>query len=460
MGKEIMRTTSLWILGMGLGLLFAPPTVPAVSTADISEVQVLDLETARHIAMSENPSLGAARDRVLQARERVNQARSAYYPRLDATGSGVRVRRPENELDGTDNLPLPFEPLDKRENIYDAGLQATYILFNGFERRFSNQSSELGAKSSRQAFADVRRLLLQAVASSYYDAQLAQENIRIAEADAAFNRRQVEDAQARRQAGTGSLSDVLNFEVQVNRARFEVIRARRQYEVSMAVLAALLGVPQGRFPASLELAPLRDESDAELDFPDPQPMVDYAVAHRPDVLEGEFRVQQTRADLGVARSEFYPSVDLSGTVDGSRQGDAGFEEDDFGYSVGVFLRYNLFAGGASLARLRETRLRLAENENRLEDTVIGVRAEVRQALADLELAQESVRLERSNAALVQRNRNLVEKEYQAGQASLVRLNEAQRDLVQAQSRLALAIVSLRRAWENLETVTAEILTNY
>lgn len=455
-----MPRFNIGYIAVAVFLAFASIPAAPGAAADISQIRMLDLDTARRIAMAENPSLSAARDRVLQARERVNQARSSYYPRLDATGSGVRVRRSDSELENGFNLPPPFEPPDQRENFYDVGLQATYILFNGFERRFSNQSAQLGAKSTRQSLEDVRRLLLQAVASSYYDAQLAQENIRIAEADAAFNQRQVEDAQARRRVGTGSLSDVLNFEVQVNRARFEVIRARRQYEVSMAVLAALLGVPEGRFPDTLALAPLRDEGRAELVYPDSDPLIDYAVAHRPDILRGEFRVQQTRADLGVVRSEFYPSLDLSGTVDGSREDDAGFEEDDFGYSVGLFLRYNLFAGGASTARLRETRQRLAEDENLLEDTVIGVKAEVRQALSDLELAQESVRLERSNAELVQRNRDLVEKEYQAGQASLVRLNEAQRDLVQAQSRLALAIVSLRRAWENLDTVTARILARY
>jgi outer membrane protein TolC len=55
---------------------------------------------------------------------------------------------------------------------------------------------------------------------------------------------------------------------------------------------------------------------------------------------------------------------------------------------------------------------------------------------------------------------LVEKEYDAGQASLTRLNEAQRDLTAAQSRLALARVTLRRAWHALRTATAESLASY
>jgi outer membrane protein TolC len=65
-------------------------------------------------------------------------------------------------------------------------------------------------------------------------------------------------------------------------------------------------------------------------------------------------------------------------------------------------------------------------------------------------------LQRVNADLVRENRDLVEKEYLAGQGSLVRLNEAQRDLSTAQSRLALALVSLRQAWYGLQSETGSL----
>jgi outer membrane protein TolC len=54
----------------------------------------------------------------------------------------------------------------------------------------------------------------------------------------------------------------------------------------------------------------------------------------------------------------------------------------------------------------------------------------------------------------------VEKEYAAGQTSLVRLNEAQRNLIQAQGWLALARVSLRQAWQGLKAATGEILAPF
>jgi hypothetical protein len=53
--------------------------------------------------------------------------------------------------------------------------------------------------------------------------------------------------------------------------------------------------------------------------------------------------------------------------------------------------------------------------------------------------------------------HLVEKEYKAGVGSLVRLNEAQRDLIASQVQLAGARVSLRQAWYGLRASTGEIV---
>ena len=84
-------------------------------------------------------------------------------------------------------------------------------------------------------------------------------------------------------------------------------------------------------------------------------------------------------------------------------------------------------------------------------------SEVREAAISVIASQRQLALQRSNVELVQRSRDLVEKEYAAGQASLVRLNEAQRDLTAAHGRLALALVSLRQAWYDLETATGRTL---
>ena len=65
-----------------------------------------------------------------------------------------------------------------------------------------------------------------------------------------------------------------------------------------------------------------------------------------------------------------------------------------------------------------------------------------------------MRLQRLNLVSARENRRIVAAEYEAGKASLVRLNQAQRDLIETDAGLALARIRLRQAWTDLRAATA------
>ncbi len=430
---------------------------------DINTVQTLDLDTALKISLAESPTLAAAAQRVEQARQVVNQARGTYWPNLIADGSVNRVKQSQTRYQAsqaTAQLLNPFATIDNPENYYALGLTANWTLFDGFRRKFTNAAANYGEAQSESALQDARRLLLSAVAASFYKAQLANEGVAIAAADESFNLKQVSDANARLRVGTGALSDVLNFEIQANAAKDDRINADREYLVAMTGLAALLGIPDAKFPVGLTLAPLEEESATIMQLPENRMQIDYAHEHRPDIRATTQGVQRADAEIGTAKARYYPAIVLSGTVSGEQSDNRLFEGDDFGNSLGVFLTYDLFSGGSDRARIAEARHKKEETSKNLEALKISVSNEVNDALSGLRSAQEQLELQRKNASLVQRNRDLVEKEYAAGQSSLVRLNEAQRNLTQAQSRLAFARLSLRYAWATLHTATAKSLDLY
>ncbi len=423
------------------------------ASGSLEAIQVLDLETAHKIATTDNPSLAAAGDRVRQAKERVIQARSAYLPRLDATGSASRVWLSDKEAAAQGN---PDDP----EDYYRAGLTGTWVLFDGFERKFKNAIALYGEKELLESEKDARRLILSSVANAYYNAQLANENIAIAEADEAFNQQQAKDARVRREVGTGALSDVLNFEVQVNAAKSELLRARQEYEAAMIGLAALMGIRDASFPPGLKLAQMETETREELAMPEPDPLIAHALEYRPDILKADYALKQAVSGIDLAMADFYPDLSLSASFEGNRANSVVFEGEDFGSTVGLSVTYNIFDGGAKRSRLREATAGRDEMKKNYQNMEITVISEVRDSVTRLKSARDQLALQRSNADLVQQNRDLVQKGYSAGQESLVRLNEAQRDLIKAKGSLALALVSLRQAWYNLKTSTAENLISF
>jgi outer membrane protein TolC len=498
----------------------ALPSSEGTAGASAAEaLEVMDLDTAQRLAIADNPSLKAAEARVRQARARVKQAQALWYPSIDVTASasntwlsersyaGARlqaiqpgwsqfVSTTQTRLEarilsdvagllgitvqsqqslGSGNLnQLIFRDLrdsaistvyarrsiDDSVEDYRVSLTASWIVFNGFERKFANAEARFGFMETEAAYLEAHRLLLSAVAQAYHAAQLARENVAIAESDIAFNERQLTEAKARLRVGSGSLSDELNFEVRVNASKASVISSRQEYRTALIALAELLALPEAAFPESKQLAPLTAEALNDLQAPDSGVLVALGVRQRPDMLQQELAVKRRKAGIGRNKAPFYPTIVAQASKDASRSSDARFGEDDFGATVGVNVQYNLFAGGGDVARLKEAKAAHAEAEWNAVETELAVASDVRQRVEELKAAQDQLVLQRANAAFVQQNRDLVEHEYAAGEGSLVRLNEAQRDLITAQGNLAFARVNLRQAWHNLRTATAETVSAY
>ena len=425
--------------------------------------RVLDLETAGRIALSANPTLAAAAARVAAAVQRVHQARAAYWPRLDASAGVSRIEMADSDYQASLAQLRALNPaatLADPQDYYQGGLAASWPLFDGFARRFALLQARYGHAETAAARDDARRLLLAAVADAYFGAQLARESVAIAQADAAYNGRLMEEARIRRQVGTGSLSDVLNFEVAVNAAHAALITSRRQELSALTGLAALLGYGDAHLPDGMALADLGQETAPDLAVPEAGDQVDYAFAHRPDLSQWEQAVEAAEAGIGAARAGYWPTVSLAASVDGDRTHDARMGGDDFETRVGMSLSFNLFAGGYHRARVAEARENRTATARELESRRLNVSAEIVQALDELAAAADQLRLQRRNAVLVARHRDLVEKEYAVGQASLVRLNEAQRNLVQANGHLVQARVSLHQARFALDTATARTLERF
>jgi outer membrane protein TolC len=425
----------------------------------LESLQQLDLLTAQRLALQDNPSLAAAAERVEQARQRITQARGLYYPSIDAGGSAASLRMSVNDAAIQSTL-AGGRDVDRSSERYRVSLNASWLLFDGFARKFSNLIAEYGQQESEQARRDGMRLLLQSVAETYYRAQLSLYNKAIAQADFSFNQKQAGEAQISMDAGAGSLSAVLNFQVQMNNASTDILLAERDYDLALFGLAVLLGRQDGKIPDGLALAAMDTSEQHEFAELPAEQLLGAAAHIRPDLLRQELGVERAESAIGAQWSRFYPQVALLGSVDGARLDDASFEGDDFGQTVLVNLSYNLFSGGTDMARVAEAKAARREAARSLEQQKSQVQSEVRQAITRLQQAQEQLLLQQASVKLVEQSRNLVEDGYKAGQESLARLNEVQRDLVRTQSRLALSLISLYTNREALKAATGQSLLPY
>ncbi|MDD2463920.1 MAG: TolC family protein [Desulfobulbus sp.] len=430
------------------------------SPADLSQITILDLKTAQKAALSGNPDMAAAQTRVEQARARVSQAAANWWPSLDLNAAGSRQRLSNSQYQYNNFLASKLYGGTAEQNLenYSAGLQATWVMFDGFYRTFKEQQATYDQRSNAAAMVDSQRLLVNSVAEAFLNAQLAQTKIDIAQADKTFYLRQLEDAQNRYNVGAGPWGDVLNIKVQVNSAKTSLIGAQREFEAAGYGLAALMGLDSAALPSHIHLKSLDKDCAISANKEKVEPLIQEALAARPDIRQLEMMVKQADAAQGMAKAPLYPKVQLAGTLDGAREGDMGLGNDDFGHTVGVNMSWNLYAGGADKARMIESEQAKREAVYTLAGMRNAVAAEIRQNLALLASAEEQVRLQRETVQLVRENRDLAKNEYDAGESSLVRLNEAQRDLTTTHGRFAQALVSYQLQKQRLLAATGRNLT--
>ncbi len=444
---------------------------------------VLDMEKARAIAIRANPDIHAAQARLESARARIAEIAARYYPTVMFTHTSTRTfhtpasRNRLNTLlqpqasvptDTTDTegqsfavttlldaISRPF--LEYREltgdtnpfSEHSTSLTASWTVFDGFVREAQLLASKHVNRASWAALRDAERLILQAVDRAYYQVQLAQEQIRIAEADVAFSKEQLEETEKLRAAGRKTAADVANFRVRMLAAQTNVTSAIGARDTGRVVLGELMGLPDAVLPPDLELVPLTDETEEEMRLPDPDDWVRRALASRPDLLQQEHLLGDKDEQVRAVQGLFLPTVAISGSWGFDHTGNLRYAPDDQSSAAVLEFRWELFTGGSRRAKLRQAQSARAEAMANLNHRRLAVQADVRQAIIDLKNAQEQIRLQRENVVTAQESRRVVQAGYVAGKETLNRLNETQRDYTAAEVDLVRARIQLRRAWSDL-----------
>ena len=455
------------------------------NTEDLLPDDLLTLEECRKVAVLANPDIHAAQARLEGARARIAEARSRFFPLISFTHTSARTFHTPASRNRLNTALQPAQPVPTdidtqslavttllnalRRPLFGFGkLQGnrnsfsehstsftiSWTIFDGFVREAQLLATEQLHRAVSKSLLDVERLITHAVDSAYYQVQLAGERIRIAEADAKFSEDQFNETQKLRGAGRATRADVDNFRVRVLAAKTDLAAAAGMRETGRVVLAELMGLPDVTLPDVLTLSPLKAETAEEMGVPEVERWIDRAMANRPDVLQLAAVVDAEAENVEAARGQYYPVLAVSGSWGFDSSSNFRYSVEDQSSAAGLELRWDLFTGGARHARVRAAESVKAEAAAALHRLKLAVHAEVRNAIIELANVQEQIRLQRQSLETALENRRIVQAAYLAGKETLTRLNEAQRDFIEAEANLALARIRLRQAWSDLNAAAA------
>jgi len=397
-------------------------------------------------AQTVNLDIAAATARFIQADAQARITGAALLPALQANGSEAYSRTSGASASGLS--------IGGREVVnYTASLSARYELDFGGKNRDATQAAEETAFANRFHRDVVALTTLVTVANAYFQVLASQDRIRTAERNIASATRILEAIKQRFKAGTGTDLDVAQQESVVANQKALVPPLRQTLAQNINALATLVSRPPERLHVTggslNQISPPRVTPGLPSEL----------LTQRPDIRRQELQLASATANIGNARAQFFPSIQLTGQGGYQSSSLASlFQPHAAFFSLVGSLTQPIFEGGRLLGNFELTKARQDELLQTYRKTVVSAFADVDTALTAVRETTIRLRLQREVVAASRRAFQLAEQQLRAGTADIVSVLNTQLTLFQAedllwQAQLArlLAIVSLYQAlgggWE-------------
>lgn len=397
-------------------------------------------------AQTVNLDIAAATARFKQADAQARIAGAALLPSLSGTGQEAYSRTSGSSSSGL--------TIGGREVVnYSASFSASYELDFWGKNRDAAQAAEETASATRFDRDVVALTTLTTVANAYFQVLAAQDRLRTAQRNIASADRILNAIKDRLRAGTGNDLDVAQQESVLANQRAQVPPLRQTLDQNINALATLVSRPP-------EAVRVIGGSLNNIASPRVTPgLPSELLTQRPDIRRQESQLASATANIGSARAQFFPSIQLTGQ--GGYQSSALsalFQPQAAFFSMVGSLTQPIFDGGRILGNFELTKARQDELLQIYRKTVVQAFADVDNALMSIRQTTERLRLQRQVVAASRRAFELSEQQLRAGTADIVTVLNTQTTLFQAedllwQAQLArlLAIVSLYQAlgggWE-------------
>jgi outer membrane protein len=392
---------------------------------------------------SDSVTLQLAEAAVRSAQREVSIQRSAYWPSLSFESTWGE------DYDGRGHR-------DSDSDAYTASLNATWVLFDGFDREMSVLKAVHDRKATEFAAQEARRGLHQVISSVWFATVLAQDRMDAAQQDILFNQNLLAIEIQKYQADVGRRSDILNFKVKLMEAVDTYFSQRLLFDSNVTILERLM---QTHGVLSVDTHRFIDPYPDQFDFIDMdlEEQIRYARHIRSDIRQQEEVVASAKADVNLARGSRLPTLTL--LADYSTEHDSTYEfnvpDDAAGY-VGVTLEWPLFSGFSSHHEIIQSKTEQQIAEIELEDLEQGLREELTTLFKNYKNALHlyfNASLRR-DAAL--EDRKLVMLLYQNNLVQMTRLNEVQKDSVLATEEFIKSRVRVGEAWEAILIATGRM----
>ena len=365
-----------------------------------------------------NADLAQAEARYRQATAALEGARAGFFPTLDSDAGATRSGS------GTTSAV----------SNYNLGLSAGWEPDVWGRVRRSSEAAMANVEASQADFAATRLSLESTLAKTYFQAKNGFSSQQLLDETLQTYEQVLTITQNRLAVGMAAQSDVAAARAQLENARLQRLALNRQQAQLHNAMAVLVGKPPSQLEAlNLEGWPTLPAVPLSL----PSQLLE----RRPDVASAERRVMAANAQIGVAKTAWFPNLRLS-AQGGYRAGEWAqwLSAPARFWSLGPALALSLFDGGARTAQMNEAIANYDLQANGYKQTVLTALQEVEDSLATWYGLADETQVQQRALAAARESLELISNQYEAGLVDFLSLAQVATSTLNVE-RAAISLLS-------------------
>lgn len=418
MKKNYMRKLTALVLG---GLM-----TTTMASAAMAESVDMTLEESVRTALDNNYNIKqqeAEYDSAVWAR---HQARRSFGPTVNWQSTATKMG---GKYYDSANLSRSF----------GNGLTLTMPIYTGGQLEGAIKAADLAMNANELGLELCKQQVKAATMSAYYQALQAKNQIKVAQDSVNTLTEHLKNVNAQYTVGTVAKSDVLGTQVQMANAEQNLINANNSYDVAIASLNNVMGLPTD---TELNLTDSLDYNVYEIPL---EECTAYARSNRPDVLMADYQVAIAEAGVQQAKAGYMPKVSAQASKSWAGEDPFGSEETDKRYAqnnnwtAGVVLSWDIWDNNVTQSKVNQSKAAVAKAEAAAENTRQSGDLEVRTAYLNLKAAEKSINTTQVAVDKAQEDYKIAQVRYAAGVGTNLDVMDAEEKLAQAQTNYYTAL---------------------
>jgi len=313
---------------------------------------------------------------------------------------------------------------------YSASLSAAQGWSLGGYNYYEITEKNASKNSAKSSFQLTRQGLILSVKQAYFDVLKAKMLLEIQKEALKRADEQLKIAEARYDLGAASYSDVLKARVQQGDVELALISAENSVKLAKAALNSWMG----------------QDVDTQIDVKEnlTVPEFDYFYDHalqeamrdNPNVNAAKFDLKSAEAQLGMARSGFFPNFNVYGSYSWNNEDleeIKNIRRRDYNWSVSAYVNFNIFENFQKKHNLSYAKANLNSYKENFRQTKRDVALELKQAFLNVQEAKEKIDLTKEKVKSAQEDLDLMQEKYNLGAASILELLDAEVSFKQAEA---------------------------